>query len=114
MDFASMTFKLDVFEGPLDLLMHLIAKNKVAIDDIPIALILDQYLSYLETMRSLDIEVTSDFIVMAAQLILIKSRMVLPRWKTRAGNWFSDWKNTGRLSWQPSGFRNARHSSANW
>lgn len=79
MDFASMTFKLDVFEGPLDLLMHLIAKNKVAIDDIPIALILDQYLSYLETMRSLDIEVTSDFIVMAAQLILIKSRMVLPR-----------------------------------
>ncbi len=79
MEITSMTFKLDVFEGPLDLLMHLISKNKVSIDDIPIALILDQYLSYLETMRSLDIEVTSDFIVMAAQLILIKSRMLLPK-----------------------------------
>ena len=79
MEITEMTFKLDVFEGPLDLLMHLIAKNKVAIDDIPIALILDQYLSYLETMRSLNIEVTSDFVVMAAQLILIKSRMLLPK-----------------------------------
>ena len=78
-EMTDVTFKLDGFEGPLDLLMHLISKNKVAIDDIPIALILDQYLSYLEAMRSLNIEVTSDFIVMAAQLILIKSRMLLPR-----------------------------------
>ena len=82
MEFTEMTdvtFRLDGFEGPLDLLMHLISKNKVSIDDIPIAMILDQYLSYLEAMRSLNIEVTSDFIVMAAQLILIKSRMLLPR-----------------------------------
>ena len=78
-EMTDVTFKLDGFEGPLDLLMHLISKNKVSIDDIPIALILDQYLSYLEAMRSLNIEVTSDFIVMAAQLILIKSRMLLPR-----------------------------------
>lgn len=82
MEVSSFTFKLDVFEGPLDLLMHLITKNRVSIDDIPIALILDQYLSYLETMQSMKIEVTSDFIVMAAQLILIKSRMVLPRPET--------------------------------
>ena len=78
-EITDMTFRLDVFEGPLDLLLHLISRNKVSIDDIPIALILDQYLSYLEAMKSLDMEVTSDFIVMAAQLILIKSRMVLPR-----------------------------------
>ncbi|MBQ1223272.1 MAG: segregation/condensation protein A [Oscillospiraceae bacterium] len=73
-----MSFKLEVFEGPLDLLLHLITQNKVSLDDIPIALILDQYLAYLETLSSLNIEVTSEFIVMAAQLILLKSRMLLP------------------------------------
>ncbi|MBQ5972844.1 MAG: segregation/condensation protein A [Oscillospiraceae bacterium] len=72
------SFKLKVFEGPLDLLLHLIAQNKVSLDDIPVALILDQYLDYLETLSSLNIEVTSEFIVMAAQLILLKSRMLLP------------------------------------
>lgn len=73
------TFRLQVFEGPLDLLLHLITTNKVRIDDIPIAEILGQYLEYLEKLRSLNIEVTSDFIVMAAQLIYIKSRMLLPK-----------------------------------
>jgi len=73
------TFKLQVFEGPLDLLLHLVTSNKVRIDDIPIAEILQQYLDYLEQLRSLNIEVTSDFIVMAAQLIYIKSRMLLPK-----------------------------------
>ena len=73
------TFKLQVFEGPLDLLLHLVTANKVRIDDIPIADILRQYLEYLEQLRSLNIEVTSDFIVMAAQLIYIKSRMLLPK-----------------------------------
>ncbi len=73
-----LTFRLDIFEGPLDLLLHLIAKNKVKIDDIPIALILDQYLDYLDRLSSFHMEITSDFIVMAAHLILIKSKMLLP------------------------------------
>ena len=73
------TFKLEVFEGPLDLLLHLISQNKVSIDDIPISMILEQYLDYLEQLSSLNIEFTSDFIVMAAQLILIKSKMLLPQ-----------------------------------
>lgn len=77
-----LTFKLEVFEGPLDLLLHLIAQNKVQIDDIPISLICEQYLSYLERLSSQDIEITSDFIVMAAQLILIKSKMLLPKEET--------------------------------
>lgn len=72
------SFKLEVFEGPLDLLLHLISQNKVSLDDIPISLILDQYLAYLEAMSSLNMEVTSEFIVMAAQLILLKSKMLLP------------------------------------
>jgi segregation and condensation protein A len=76
--FMDVTFKLEIFEGPLDLLLHLISQNRVQIDDIPISLICEQYLAYLEKLSSLNIEFTSDFIVMAAQLILIKSKMLLP------------------------------------
>jgi len=72
-------FKLEVFEGPLDLLLALIEKNKVDIFDIPIALILEQYMEYLERMRELDMEIAGEFIVCAAELMLIKSRMLLPR-----------------------------------
>lgn len=72
--------KLDnVFEGPMDLLVHLIKKHEVDIYDIPIALITDQFLAYLEWMKSLNIEVASDFLVMAATLAHIKSRMLLPK-----------------------------------
>jgi segregation and condensation protein A len=70
--------KLDVFEGPLDLLLHLIKKNEVGIVDIPIAAITEQYLSYLEMMRELRLDVAGEFLVMAATLTLIKSRMLLP------------------------------------
>ncbi len=73
------SFRLEVFEGPLDLLLSLIAKNKVDICDIPIALILDQYMEYLEQMRQMDMEIAGEFIVMAAELMLIKSRMLLPK-----------------------------------
>lgn len=73
------SFKLEVFEGPLELLMHLISKNKVNIYDIPIATITDQYLDALQTMKELDLEISSEFTVMASQLLLIKSRMLLPR-----------------------------------
>jgi segregation and condensation protein A len=71
--------RLDNFEGPLDLLIHLIKKNEVNIYDIPIVLITRQYLEYLELMEELDLDVAGEFIVMAATLIHIKSRMLLPR-----------------------------------
>jgi segregation and condensation protein A len=71
--------KLDTFEGPLDLLLHLIRKNEVNIYDIPIALITEQYLGYIELMQELNLDVAGEFLVMAATLIHIKSRMLLPR-----------------------------------
>ena len=76
---GEITYKLDQFEGPLDLLLSLIAKNKVNIEDIPISLICDQYIEYISEAQRLDMEVASEFIVMASELMLIKSRMLLPR-----------------------------------
>ena len=73
--------KLPVFEGPLDLLMHLIEKNKIDIYDIPIVEITDQYLEYVRQMDRQDLDVTSEFLVMAATLLDIKCRMLLPREK---------------------------------
>lgn len=73
-----LTYRLDQFEGPLDLLLTLISKNKVSITDIPIALICDQYMEYIEAAQRMDLEVASDFIVMASELMLIKSKMILP------------------------------------
>jgi len=70
---------LEQFSGPLDLLIHLIKKNEVSIYDIPIALITGQYLEYLDLMKELDLDVAGEFLVMAATLIHIKSRMLLPR-----------------------------------
>jgi len=74
-----LSIKLEVFEGPLDLLMHLIQKNKVNIYDIPISEITDQYLEYLSQMEEMDLEISSGFLVMAANLLYIKSRMLLPK-----------------------------------
>ena len=71
--------KLDAFEGPLDLLLYLIRKNEVNIYDIPIKLITEQYLGYIEMMRELDLDVAGEFLVMASTLIHIKSRTLLPR-----------------------------------
>lgn len=70
--------KLDVFEGPLDLLLYLIKKNEIDIYDIPIAVITEQYLEYLELMRMLDLNIAGEFLVIAATLIHIKSKMLLP------------------------------------
>lgn len=70
--------QLEIFEGPLDLLLHLIKKNEVSITDIPIATITEQYLSTIELMQSLNLDVAGEFLVMAATLIHIKSRMLLP------------------------------------
>ena len=71
--------KLDSFEGPLDLLIHLIKTNEVNIYDIPIALITRQYLEYVEMIKELNLDTVGDFLVMAATLIHIKSKMLLPR-----------------------------------
>ncbi len=71
--------RLGSFEGPLDLLIHLIKKNEVNIYDIPITLITAQYLEYLDLMQELDLDVAGEFLLMAATLIHIKSRMLLPR-----------------------------------
>lgn len=70
--------RLPVFEGPLDLLMHLIRENELEITDLPIAAIADQYLEYLELMRELHLDVASEYLVMAASLAWIKSRLLLP------------------------------------
>ena len=75
----SITYRLDSFEGPLDLLLTLIDKNKVSIADIPIALICDQYMEYIKEAQHLDMEVAAEFIVMASELMLIKSKLLLPR-----------------------------------
>lgn len=73
------SYKLDNFEGPLDLLLHLIEKNKVNIYDIPIATITEQYLDFVNHMETEDLYIVSEFLVMAATLIDIKARMLLPR-----------------------------------
>lgn len=73
-----LTYRLDQFEGPLDLLLTLISKNKVSITDIPIALICDQYVEYINEAQKMDPDIASEFIVMASELMLIKSRMLLP------------------------------------
>ncbi len=72
-------YKLDSFEGPLDLLLTLIKKNKVSIWDIPIAEITDQYLEAIDGIEESELDNTSEFVVMAAQLLYIKSRMLLPK-----------------------------------
>ena len=70
--------KLEIFEGPLDLLLYLVKQNHLEIEAIPIARITDQYLQYLELMQALDLEVAGEFLVVAATLMQIKSRMLLP------------------------------------
>ena len=76
---SQLTFNLETFKGPLDLLLVLIKKNKVNIYDIPISEILDQYLNVMAEMKELDLEISSEFLVLAATLLQIKSRMLLPR-----------------------------------
>ncbi len=81
----AMPVHLEQFEGPLDLLLHLIKKNEVNIYDIPLALITSQYLATIELMQELNLDVAGEFLVMAATLIHIKSKMLLPRPETAAG-----------------------------
>ena len=81
---------LPSFHGPLDLLLHLIKKNEVDVYDIPILLITEQYNAYLETMAELDLDIAADYIYMAALLINIKSRMLLPRDESAEGEQLDD------------------------
>lgn len=81
----AVTFKLQDFEGPLDLLLYLIEKNKMSIYDIEISSITDQYMTYLEEAKEVELEQMSDFIVMAATLLFIKSRMLLPKHPKETG-----------------------------
>ncbi|HSR69906.1 MAG TPA: segregation/condensation protein A [Acidobacteriota bacterium] len=74
----ALNIRLEIFEGPLDLLLHLIRTQELDIYDIPIAQVTDQYLAFLDVMKDLNINIAGEFLVMAAQLILIKSRMLLP------------------------------------
>lgn len=71
--------RLDSFEGPMELLMHLIEKNKIDIYDIPIAELTEQYIEYLDQFREFNLEIASEFLLMAATLLQIKSRMMLPK-----------------------------------
>lgn len=79
MNTVKIPVKIQVFEGPLDLLLHLIEKNKLNIYDIPIVEITDQYVAYVEAMEEENLDVVSEFLIMAATLIEIKSRMLLPK-----------------------------------
>ena len=78
-EIMSLSVKLEVFEGPLDLLLHLIDKNKIDIYDIPIVVITKQYLDYIKSMDTQDMNLMSEFLVMAATLIDIKCKMLLPK-----------------------------------
>ena len=75
----AISYRLEQFEGPLDLLLSLIQKNKMAIDDIKINVICEQYLGYIEEAQRLDMDIASEFIVMASELMLIKSKLLLPK-----------------------------------
>ncbi len=76
-----LTYKLELFEGPLELLLSLVNKNKMDINDIQISVICDQYMEYIEQAQNMDMDLASEFIVMASELMLIKSRMLLPKLK---------------------------------
>ena len=82
----SIKIKVQSFEGPLDLLVHLIKQHQINVYDIPIALVTRQYLDYLNLMQELNLDVASEFLVMAATLIHIKSKLLLPRPETAAGD----------------------------
>ena len=71
--------QLEVFEGPLDLLLHLVRENRLDVYDIPIAKITEQYLAYIDVMKALNLDIAGEFLVMAATLLYIKSRSLLPR-----------------------------------
>lgn len=103
LDAAGYEVSLPVFEGPMDLLLHLVTKNRIDIHDIPIHKITDQYLDYLRRAEAFDLELGSGFFAMAATLLLIKSRILLPKRRQEEDgadedpgrSWPGRWKNSG-------------------
>ena len=93
--------KLEVFEGPLDLLLHLIEKNKIDIYDIPIVEITDQYMEYIHAMEREDLGVMSEFMVMAATLLDIKKSMRREKRKIQERNWWRNFWNIRCISLCP-------------
>ena len=85
-----LTFKVEKFEGPLDLLLHLIRQNKMNINDIPMAEITAQYIDYLHQMQTLQLDVAGEYLVMAAMLLNIKSKMLLPTEQEQAEDGIRD------------------------
>ena len=101
-----LSVRLTVFEGPLDLLLYLIEKNKIDIYDIPIVVITEQYLDYIKNMQTEDMNVMSEFLVMAATLLDIKCRMLLPKEVNEEGEEEDRWScGTGRWMRQRPGTR---------
>lgn len=90
-----LSYKLETFEGPLDLLLHLIDKAEIAIEDISINDITDQYMQYIDAMQELELDVTSEFLVMAATLLSIKSRQLLPKPPVTEEPWYIDEEDEG-------------------
>lgn len=89
-----MLYKLDSFEGPLDLLLHLIDKSEIDIHEVSLSEITDQYMDYLHAMKELELEVTSEFLVMAATLLAIKSKQLLPKPPVFEED-YDDWQDDG-------------------
>ena len=90
-------YKLDAFEGPLDLLLHLIEKNKIDIYDIPISEITEQYLEYMKALEEEDLEIVSAFLLMAVTLLEMKARMLLPKKEEEEGE---ELDPTEELGWR--------------
>lgn len=88
-------YKLETFEGPLDLLLHLVDKSEIDIQDISISEITDQYLEYLDAMQELELDITSEFLVMAATLLSIKSRLLLPKPPVTEEPWLTEQEDDG-------------------
>ena len=95
-DDGKLTFKLPTFEGPLDLLLHLIKKNEMDIYDIPMSKITSQYIDYLHQMQSLELDIAGEYLVIAAMLVNIKSKMLLP--STNAETMIDEDRKSTRLN----------------
>ena len=107
---AIYAIKLDVFEGPLDLLLHLIQKNEMEITDVSIAEITEQYLDYLNLMEMLDLDVASEFLVMAATLLYLKSQSILPVVASDESHTFRDREELVKQLLEYKQFKEASHA----
>ena len=110
----TLDFKLDAFEGPLDLLLQLIEKDKVDIYDIPISSITDQYLNYVEKMAEEDLGTLSDFLVMASTLLDIKARMLLPKEKDEDGEEIDPREELARRLAEYKEYKRVSQELGNW